>query len=289
MDRYLTRYLTGTVGLLSMRFANGINIMAVEWTYFVAKEPPHVAVVISEDTFTSEIADWAGEFSVTLCSEDQAALADFVGSVSGRDIDKTASQLVTLREPLATSTPWVAGGIAALECEIRQTVSLPGYRMLIGEVLAAHVDEAKATQPLVKYGDMYALGEPLLRTAVVAAAELRGDHPQQIHVAAAGQVGEDETPWRLTMVSSDGRAVWLGEAAPNEYGDLLAAFGLPEACAGWNLSAAQVRVERQGIDAGWARISCRSAVGERLAERPRAALRISRPDQPPDPVGGQLL
>jgi flavin reductase (DIM6/NTAB) family NADH-FMN oxidoreductase RutF len=260
--------------------------MAAEWTYLVSKEPPQAAVVVSNDALTQEIAIGTGEFSVTLCSAGQAALADFVGSVSGRDIDKTASLLINLCEPLAISTPWVGGGIAALECEIRQIVPLPGYQMLIGEVLATHADGPTPGQPLVKHGAMYALGERLTLPNVVAAAELRGGERPQIRVAAAGQPPDEETPWRVSLVDGGQRAVPLGEVPPNAHGDLLASFDIPESAASWNLSSAEILVEREGIDPGRARISFRNASRMRLLELPRAAAHPDHSHQLPDPGWG---
>lgn len=257
MSRNLAEYLTSTVGLICTRHADGINIMAAEWTYLVSKEPPQAAVVISDEAFTQAAALGAGEFSVTLCSADQAALADFAGSVSGRDIDKTSSDLVELREPVAISTPWVGGGLAALECRITQVVELPGYQMLIGEVLATHADEAKLGDPLVKHGAMYSLGAPLHRCAVVAAAGFSAGTRPRVRVAAAGHSSDESAVWQVFLSDGRGTTVPLGTAAPTEYDDLLAWFTIPEAAAKWNLSAAEILVRRDGLEPGRARISFR--------------------------------
>ncbi|MGH3328173.1 MAG: flavin reductase family protein [Streptomycetales bacterium] len=257
LTRYLTSQLTSTVGLVSARRGRGTNVMAAEWTYFVSKEPPHVAVVLSDDALTQQLVAEAGEFAVTLCAESQASLADFLGSVSGRDIDKTASHLLTLCDPTAIGTPWVGGGIAALECTVSQTVPLPGYRMFIGQVVAAHGSPHTALRPLVKHGGMYRLGPAIERESLVAAAELGGGEPPGIRVAAAGPGAAEDTPWRVSLVDWDGRRVLLGEDDPDEYGDLLAEYPLPPAAADWDLPTCQVLVERDGAQPGDARISLR--------------------------------
>jgi flavin reductase (DIM6/NTAB) family NADH-FMN oxidoreductase RutF len=264
--RNLAGYLTSTIGLICTRHENGINIMAAEWTYLVSKEPPQAAVVISDETFTQANALSAGEFSVTLCSADQAPLADFVGSVSGRDIDKTTSELIELCEPVAISTPWVGGGVASLECQITQVVDLPGYQMLIGEVLAIHADEAKLGNPLVKHGAMYSLGAPLHNAAVVAAAEFRPGLRPYIHVAAAGHAPDESAVWQVFLNDARGRTVSLGSAASTNYDDLLASFEIPKAAAGWNLSVAEVLVRRDGLKPGRARVSCRPTPPDRYPD-----------------------
>jgi flavin reductase (DIM6/NTAB) family NADH-FMN oxidoreductase RutF len=268
LNENLAKYFTTTVGLVCTSFADEVNIMAAEWTYLVAKTPPHVAIVISDNALTQRVAETAGEFSVTLCSARQAALADFAGSISGRQIDKTASRLLSLRAPEVTSTPWADGGLLALECQVRHVVPLPAYLMLIGEALAVHADPSRLSQPLVKHGAMHALGEPLTGQAAVAAAELSQSDGQELRVAATGPGAADGTPWRVSLVGPAGAELFLGEASPNQYGDLLASFRLPGAAARWNLPESAVRVERDGLDPGWAAISFRGFRGETNRQRP---------------------
>lgn len=257
MSRNLARYLTSTVGLICTRHENDINIMAAEWTYLVSKEPPQAAVVISDKASTQATAINAGEFSVTLCSAAQAALADFLGSVSGRDIDKTTSDLVELCEPVAISTPWVGGGVAALECRITKVVELPGYQMLIGEVLATHADDDNPGDPLVKHGAMYTLGAPIDEPTIVAAAEFLPGRNPRVRVAAAGHPEDESVAWQVFLADGQGTVLPLGAAAPTEYGDLLASFRIPLTAAAWNLRTAEIIVRRDGLEPGRARISFR--------------------------------
>lgn len=257
----LWKSLTTTVGLVvtTRRNPSGVNVMAAEWTYFVAKQPLQVAVVLCEGTLTRDLIRDAGEFSVTLCSAEQAGLADFVGSFSGRDIDKTTSEDLVLHEPDRTGTPWVGGGIAGLECVVRQRVELPGYLMVIGEVVAAHVDEGHRGDPLVKHGRMYSLGPPIARRAVVAAAELVAGETRALRVAASGPTEPEDAPWSVTLVAADGRAWPLGEHECDEYGDLFAEIDLDHIDPVPDPTGYRVLVERRGLKPGRAAVSDRSA------------------------------
>jgi flavin reductase (DIM6/NTAB) family NADH-FMN oxidoreductase RutF len=246
---------TTTVGLVvvagdvPMRF----NVMAAEWTYFVAKEPPHIAVVLSEGTFTRHVLESAPEFSVTLCSASQAALADFVGSFSGRDLDKTSSEDVVLGQPSTTHVPWVTGGLTGLECVTRTRVQLPGYLMVIGEVVAEHTEPGRATDPLVKHGRMHSLGPALVRDSVVAAAELRMS-PPVLRVAATGPTSAPDAPWFVTLEAVDGGSWPLGSHQSNEYGDLLVDIDLRVAGVDGVAAGGRVSVERAGLKPGRATV-----------------------------------
>ena len=257
---------TTTVGLVVVagNLPTRFNVMAAEWAYFVAKAPPHVAVVLSEGTFTRRAMESASEFSVTLCSASQAALADFAGSFSGHDIDKTTSEDVVLGQPSTTKVPWVTGGVAGLECVIRKRVELPGYLMVIGEVVADHTDPGRATDPLVKHGRMHSLGPALVRDSVIAAAELRVS-PPVLRVAATGPTTPADTPWFVTLEAADGGSWPLGSHGSNEYGDLLVDIDLHTAGVDGEVAEGRVTVERAGLKPGRATVPIPSEIPGRSA------------------------
>jgi flavin reductase (DIM6/NTAB) family NADH-FMN oxidoreductase RutF len=262
----LWKCLSTTVGLVGACYDGEINIMAAEWTYFLNKNPLYVAVSLSRRSITRDLIQQSGEFSVTLCAESQADIANFVGSFSGRDIDKSSCAALDLRAPAMISTPWVAGGVAALECEVRQVIPLPDYLLIIGEAVAVHREDD--LRPLIKHGPMYALGETLGRTAVVAAAHaLRrpGDGPPVLRVAATGRSAQPGLPWRLTL-EHGGSELPLGEYMPDEHGDLMVDIDLPQSRTTHELSSCRVRIECDDLKPGWARVSTRRPLS--VEERP---------------------
>jgi flavin reductase (DIM6/NTAB) family NADH-FMN oxidoreductase RutF len=251
------KHLTTTVGLVSSGHDNGVNIMAAEWTYFLNKDPLYIAVGLSKRSVSRKLIKRSGEFSVTLCAESQAEAADFAGSFSGLDVDKSSSEAFTLRAPAVIATPWVEGGVAAFECVVRRVVRLPDYHLFIAEAVAAHIDSDR--RPLVKHGPMYALGDPVEKTAVVAAAQaLRqpgAGGPLLLRVAAAGRSPEPRSLRRITLVGKNDDELPLGEYSADEYGDLLVDVDLPPLVPGGALSSCRIRVECDGLKPGWARVS----------------------------------
>jgi flavin reductase (DIM6/NTAB) family NADH-FMN oxidoreductase RutF len=235
------------VGLVACVHDDGVNVMAAEWTYFLNKTPLYVGVVLSRRCLTSELVRQSGEFSVCLCSESQAELADFAGSFSAREVDKSGTELLSMRDSSAIRTPWIDGGIAAFECALREVTGMPDYQLFVGEALASHASP-DCDRPLVKHGGMYSLGEPLTRIRIAASAQVTGGGAGTVRVAATGQAPQ-AAPWRLTLVSDSGDIVPLGEFEPGPYDDLLADIEIPEMT-----SPCRVLVERDGLKPGWARI-----------------------------------
>ncbi|MGA4986333.1 flavin reductase family protein [Streptomyces cellulosae] len=249
VPRDLWKKLTSTVGLVVTHHDDTVNVMSAEWSTFVNKQPLYAAVALGPRTASRRRLEAAGEFSVTLCAEEQAGLADFAGSFSVTDIDKTGSDLVRLGTPEATATPWVTGGVLAVECRLRETVALPSHTLCIGEVVAAHLPD-EAPRPLVKHGGMHTLGAPVRRTDVVAAAQLRPDGA--LRVAATGPAFAVGAPWRITLRPADGPPVPLGDHPPTPHGDLLADLPLPPSVSPHGLG---VLVERGAAAPGTATVS----------------------------------
>lgn len=242
----LWKKATSTVGLVAVRHDTGVNVMSVEWSYFVNKDPLYAAVVLSPRSLTRDLIPPRGEFSLTLCSEEQAELADFAGSFSLGEVDKSGSDLIAFGAPEATETPWVEGGLVALECVLRETVPFPVHTMFVGEVVAAHLPGTDR-RPLVKHGPMHALGAPVRRTAVAASAQFTAEG--MLRVAATGPQAQGADVWRLSLLGADGVRTELGVHPSSEYGDLLLDLPLPGPVA----AGARVVVEREGAKPGYAR------------------------------------
>lgn len=218
--------------------------MAAEWTYFLNKTPLIVGVGLSPKTISRQTIKSTGEFSVTLCSDAQAPLADFVGSFSSLEVDKVSTALCSLGQPQVISPPWVDGGLVALECVLDQVIELPVHHLYIATVVAAHELNIELP-PLVKHGAMYKLGGRVTRGCVVAG--VRQLTSRTLRVAATSPP-DLEDPWRVDLIDSAGEQHHLGIFESNHNGDLLVECDLPDSSLrGWS-----VRVMRGAAEAGFA-------------------------------------
>jgi flavin reductase (DIM6/NTAB) family NADH-FMN oxidoreductase RutF len=242
----LWKKLTSTVGLVAVDGERGTNVMACEWAYFVNKEPLYVAVVLGPRTASRDLITAAGRYAVTFCADDQAALADFAGSCTVADVDKATSDAV--RFGPAVLTPWVTGGVLAVECVLRQTVPMPVHTMFVGEVVAAHLPD-RPVRPLVKHGGMFTLGGPVRRTAAVVATRLLDGGI--LRVAATGPAADPSAAWRITVLAPDGAVTDLGEHPGDRNGDLLVELPVRDL----RPAGHRVRATRAGAEPGHAVIA----------------------------------
>lgn len=117
------------------------NIMSAAWSTPLDFSPPKLIIIVDKQTYSQELINNSGEFTVLIPSKKMAKQVLQVGSCTGRDIDKF-SQFNLEKLPAKTiQAPLVKGCLACLECKlIREPHNQTTYDLYIGEVTAAWAD-----------------------------------------------------------------------------------------------------------------------------------------------------
>jgi flavin reductase (DIM6/NTAB) family NADH-FMN oxidoreductase RutF len=168
------KYFATTVALITSHSEErGSNVMACEWTMNVSWKPLRIMSVIDRNDLTNELIRARGEFGVNLCSDQQASLSNFVGNISGREIDKLASPLFSERVYPATriNVPMIRGCFLNAECVVEQTIEIGESTAFIGRALAVRIN--RKLRPLLYHQGMYFhLGEQIAKPKAVEADTL---------------------------------------------------------------------------------------------------------------------
>jgi flavin reductase (DIM6/NTAB) family NADH-FMN oxidoreductase RutF len=133
--------------------------MTVAWGGICCSKPPAVSVSLREATYSYANLVDRRAFTVNVPSASQAKEADYLGIVSGRDVDKfTAAHLTPIRSD-AVDAPYVVEFPLNLECKLIHTLKIGLHTLFVGEILNVLVDEEalndqghpriEAIQPLV--------------------------------------------------------------------------------------------------------------------------------------------
>lgn len=133
----------GPTVLVGSAHAGRRNLMAAAWSMPVEFTPPRIAVVIDKATFTRELVEASGAFSLCLPCPALADLTWTVGSVSGREPgpDKFERFGIVAPPGPVLGLPWVEGCVAWLECRvIPEPHAQRAYDTFFGEVVAARSD-----------------------------------------------------------------------------------------------------------------------------------------------------
>ncbi|MFX4303726.1 flavin reductase family protein [Alicyclobacillus tolerans] len=199
--------MTTTVGLITTSKGESHNVMAAEWSYMVSKMPPHILVCIYEENITGDWIAETKEFGITFCSEKQASLANFSGSYSWNDITKLNSNLYDLYPAKYINPYLIRGGLLACECRLSNVISLPEYRLFIGEVLRCDFDEAMINSPLIKHGAMYSIGQRIDHGPTTFSADIIETEDNETMLRIAGRVAYQSIgvpTIKVTIVYVDG-------------------------------------------------------------------------------------
>jgi flavin reductase (DIM6/NTAB) family NADH-FMN oxidoreductase RutF len=148
--RQTMRHWTTGISIFAAHHQGMIHGMTVSSFTSVALEPPQVLASIQKGTRTYELADLSGAFSITILSTDQLEISERFAGRLEEDQDRF-EDLST--ETLVTGSPFIQGGLAYLDCRVRQQVDLGSHMIFIGEVVA--VREFDRHKPLLYYNRAY--------------------------------------------------------------------------------------------------------------------------------------
>jgi flavin reductase (DIM6/NTAB) family NADH-FMN oxidoreductase RutF len=150
------------------------NVMAAAWAMPIDFEPPKVAVVVAQGTYTRELLEKNPELVLSVPTVAILDQVYRVGSVSGRETDKWSG--LEREAASRVSPPLVLGCVAWLECVLLPEPSLrEKYDLALVEVVAAWADNevyqgrewrfevasAKRTIHHIAHGTFFATGERL--------------------------------------------------------------------------------------------------------------------------------
>jgi len=117
------------------------DIMTVAWGGICSSKPPCVAVSIRPSRQSHANITHQQAFTVNLPAAHQVAEADYIGTVSGRDVDKFAATGLTAVCAEFVHAPAVAEFPLVLECRVHHTLELGAHTMFVGEILDVKADE----------------------------------------------------------------------------------------------------------------------------------------------------
>lgn len=116
----------------------------------IALEPPLIMVSLQTSSRTHGLVSRAQSFGVTILSADQQQISEvFAGRIPDTEDRMAGIETGTL----VTGAPFIKGGLAWLDCRVRQTIPIGSNTMFLGEVVAAR--GTGEGQPLVYHDRSY--------------------------------------------------------------------------------------------------------------------------------------
>ena len=120
--------------------ANKATGATIAWGGICCSKPPCLAISLRSATYTHGCIMAAKAFTVNVPRQDQAALADYFGIVSGRDVDKFAAAGLTPVKSELVNAPYIQQFPLMFECALLQVVELGLHTQFIGEIKDVKAD-----------------------------------------------------------------------------------------------------------------------------------------------------
>ena len=118
------------------------NAMSAAWGGICCSRPPCVAVSLRKATYTYGNIVGRKAFTISVPSETHAREADYIGIVSGKNVDKFhAAGLTPVRSTLVDA-PYVEEFPLVLECRLLHTFEIGLHTQFVGEILDVKAEES---------------------------------------------------------------------------------------------------------------------------------------------------
>jgi flavin reductase (DIM6/NTAB) family NADH-FMN oxidoreductase RutF len=141
------------VSLIGTNVNGKPNFMALAWVNIVEYKPPVFAIASYETHHTNVGIKENGTFSVNIPSEEMVVAADYVGLVSGNEVDKSDVFEVFYGE--LETAPMIKEAPINIECEVVKTIDTKeftgaekGHEIFIGRVVNAYAEEKYLTNEI---------------------------------------------------------------------------------------------------------------------------------------------
>ena len=134
-----------------------INLMAIGWVCIVSDGPPMFLLGIDDPAYSLELIRNNKEFVIAYPSKEMAEATLYSGTVHGHQEDKGTKSGLRFLPGEKVDVPILADAVANFECKL-VTEYRPGNCLLVvGEVVASHVNTDESVLRLINCGKGYQL------------------------------------------------------------------------------------------------------------------------------------
>ena len=117
------------------------NVMTASWAGICCSQPPCVMVALRAATHTYANIMRSREFTLNVPSRQDLSRVDYVGMVSGRDLNKFVQADFTPVRSDVVNAPYVEECPLIVECQVVQSIKLGLHTQFIGEIKDVKADQ----------------------------------------------------------------------------------------------------------------------------------------------------
>lgn len=127
----------------SGHYGEKYNLMAVSWATPVSEDPPKVVISVEKETYTYELIERYGEYTINVLEENYLDKIWLVGTVSGKDVNKIAKLNLHVRKGVKVNAPIIEEAVGIVETKVTDKIEAGECMLFVGEILYALADTNK--------------------------------------------------------------------------------------------------------------------------------------------------
>ncbi|MDD5658556.1 MAG: flavin reductase family protein [Actinomycetota bacterium] len=135
------RLYPNPVVLVSCSDGKNDNIITLAWVGTVCSDPPLISISIRPSRYSHSLINFSKEFIVNIPDEKMAAVCDFCGTNSGRNVDKFERLNLIKEKPFVVKAPLIKECPIGIECVVRNVIHLGTHDMFMGEVVSVDAEK----------------------------------------------------------------------------------------------------------------------------------------------------
>lgn len=117
------------------------NIITIAACGIASADPPLISLAIGVGQYSLQLIKEAGDFVVNVPGSNSAAIVDWCGRVSGRQVNKFADGKLTPGTSITVKSPPILECPVNYECKLWNIVNCGSHALVLGEVLKVQIDE----------------------------------------------------------------------------------------------------------------------------------------------------
>ena len=127
--------------LVSVGDAQSSNLITIGWTGILCSDPPMTYISVRKKRHSYAMLEKTREFVIHLTDENLARATDYCGIFTGAKVDKFEKCALTKVPSAVVAAPTVAEAPLALECRVREIVSLGTHDVFVADIVNVSVRE----------------------------------------------------------------------------------------------------------------------------------------------------
>ncbi len=151
-DALARRYPEQVVIAIAKDEKGQYNPITLGWTMLASHEPPMMAIAVGKERYSLEAIRHCREFVVSMVSSEMAEDAVLCGTKSGRDLDKLTQCGAKTQPASKIDSLILSEAVANFECKLESELVTGDHVLLVGRVVASHMNESPAADRLFSLG-----------------------------------------------------------------------------------------------------------------------------------------